>query len=638
MAIAKESIAAVRERADILAEIGSRVELKKAGSNHVGLCPFHGEKSPSFSVSATKGFFHCFGCGATGDVIEFLMKHDGMLFHEAVKDLGERLGIAIEEDQNPESIRKAQQVRQQASTLEDVCEKANTFFRQQLPESQEASKYAFGRRGLSSAIVEQYGIGYAPAGWKPLSLIFPDYSTSPRLAESGLVSDIDDENAAVGTSTRGTRGRIDRFRDRLIFPIRDVRGHCIGFGGRTINDLAPNAPKYLNSPETPIFQKHKVLYGLHEARAAIMREKTVYVTEGYMDVVMLAQHGIGNAVAAMGTALSEDHVRVLLRFTDRVCFIFDGDKAGKAAAWKSLRVILPFLLPQHSVAFLTLPGAMDPDEYLRQHGKDAFQALTAKAPALSEYLLATLTDQFGSNGILPTIEAKTQFSVAAEELVALLPETNPLKGLLLQSVDVVVGRPARSTAAITPKMSASDRLRMAAAQTYTRDASVNSGSQDGAGGEVQKRPWLSREDFLKTLPKRDAMNKVSSPSYRQTASSANTPLIHERQSLWTQLCNAVVMAPTTAATVANRITLLLDEDSADEMTLKVVLQECGSIAAKPENYPPDVLQSAIDLLLNAHKVIAKLRTDEIRLELKSMFQSGDIDEAEYSSQMLSLAR
>lgn len=633
MAIAKESITAVRERADILAEIGSRVELKKTGSNHVGLCPFHGEKSPSFSVSATKSFFHCFGCGATGDVIEFLMKHDGMLFHEAVKDLGERLGIAIEEDQDAASIRKAQQSRQQASTLEDVCEQAGAFFRQQLPKSQAASQYAT-KRGLSPEIVEQYGIGYAPTGWKPLSTIFPDYSTSPRLADAGLVSDAADEDDTTGPSARG---RIDRFRDRLIFPIRDVRGHCIGFGGRVINANVPNAPKYLNSPETPIFQKHKVLYGLHEARASIMREKTAYVTEGYMDVVMLAEHGIGNAVAAMGTALSEDHVRVLLRFTDRVCFIFDGDRAGKAAAWKSLRVILPFLLPQHSVTFLTLPGGKDPDEFLREKGRDAFSALTTKAPALSEYLLSTLTEQFGSNGVLPTVEAKTQFSVAAEELVALLPDTNPLKGLLLQSIDTALGRPPRATATVTPKMSTSDRLRMAAAQNYAKDAAINSdgqaaGDQAGAG---YKRPWLPREEFLKTLPKRVSTGGQFS---RQTSNSDSTPLKLERQSLWTQLCNAVVVAPATAVTVAARIIPLLDSDSVEEMMLMAVLQECGSITPRPESFPPDVLQSSSDLLLNAHKVIAKLRTEEIRTELNVLFQKGDIDESEYSVQMLSLGR
>lgn len=636
MAIAKESIAAVRERADILAEIGSRVELKKTGSNHVGLCPFHGEKSPSFSVSATKSFFHCFGCGATGDVIEFLMKHDGMLFHEAVKDLGERLGIAIEEDQDPASIRKTQQSRQQASTIEDVCEKASTFFRQQLTKSQEANAYVV-KRGLSSTVVEQYGIGYAPANWKPLSVVFPDYSSSPRLTEAGLVSDGVDETSVDGQITRG---RIDRFRDRLIFPIRDVRGHCIGFGGRIINATSPNAPKYLNSPETPIFQKHKVLYGLHEARAAIMREKTAYVTEGYMDVVMLAEHGIGNAVAAMGTALSEDHVRVLLRFTDRVCFIFDGDKAGKKAAWKSLRVILPFLLPQHSVAFLTLPDDMDPDEYLRLHGKDAFLTLASKAPVLSEYLLATLTEEFGVNGDLPTVEAKTQFSVAAEELMALLPDTNPLKGLLLQSIDMAVGRPARVTAVISPKMSASDRLRMAAAQSYSKEASVGSdgksaGIQPGSPSSEHKRPWLSREDFLKTLPVRDTSG---GKTYRRTTSVESTPLKYERQSLWTQLCTAVVVAPATAVAVAKRIMPLLDDDSTDEMTFKAVLQECGSIAEKSENYPLDVLQVATDLLLNAHKVIAKLRAEEIRSELKTLFQNGEIDEVEYSAQMLGLMR
>ena len=634
MAISKESIALIRERVDIVEEIGSRITLKKTGANHSGLCPFHGEKSPSFSVNQTKQFYHCFGCGVSGDVIEFLMKHDGVLFHEAVKDLGERHGIPVEEDQDEASLRRAQHVRQHLTTLEQICEQANGFFRRSLPLSENATQYALSR-GLSPEIVEQYGIGYAPAGWNQLCTVFADYSNSTQIKSAGLVIDSD-----VNGEDRPRRSRIDRFRDRLIFPIRDVRGHCIGFGGRVINANSTSAPKYLNSPETPIFLKHKVLYGLHEARAAIAREKIAYVTEGYMDVVMMAQYGVGNAVAAMGTALSEDHVRLLLRFTDRVCFIFDGDKAGISAAWKSLRVVLPFLRPQHSISFLTLENGQDPDEYLKINGKTAFLEKAGTATALSEYLMGTLAHQYGKEGLLHTVESKTQFSVAAEDLVALITDDNPLKALLLQSIDIAVGRPARQTIPSAVKISAQDRLRMAAAKSYTALAAVNGTGESlhTAGGH--QRPWLPRDEYLKTLAAQSGSARTGRKTYVTGSGlhATSSPLKHNKQSLWTQICNAVVIAPATGAQVAQLILCLLDDEAEEEKTTKIVLQECTSIPDKSDTYPADVVQGAVDLLHGATKLISRQRTQEVKDELKALFQSGAISDDEYSSQLLGLGR
>lgn len=592
MGIAKESIAQVRERADIVAEIGTRITLKKAGGSFIGLCPFHGEKSPSFSVSQSKQFFHCFGCGTHGDVIDFLVKHDGMLFQEAVKDLGERLSVKVEDDQDEQSMKRSLEHRQKSISLEDLCDKAAGQYQKQLADSPEAAAYAAGR-GLSAETLALYGIGFARNSRKGLANAFSDYSTSGLLLESGLV--LEDESEQ--------KERFDRFRDRLMFPIRDTRGRCIGFGGRTINANAPNAPRYLNSPETPIFLKHRVLYGVHEARASIMREKIAYVTEGYMDVVMMAQYGITNAVAAMGTALSDDHARLLLRFSDRVCFIFDGDKAGKAAAWKSLRVVLPLLAPRQEFTFLTLPGGADPDEYLRAQGRDSFLDIAKAAPSLSQYMLTTLLATYGKDDKLITVESRTQFSVAAEELCALIPATNPLRDMLLQEVDRAVGRPVRQLAPpAAARPSAADRLRMGAGQPE---------------GRVPRADWQrGASSYYGPAPVAPALNKSG---------------------LWERIAAAVVMAPEIAAPLADQLLALLDRESVAERVLIDVLELCENIPSKPDSHPPDQLQAASDLLGSAHKLITRQRMNEVSAELKQMRSTGEITEEEYISQMVQLS-
>ncbi len=598
MTIAKQSIDEVRERADIVTEIAARVQLKKAGGNYVGLCPFHGEKSPSFSVSPSKQFFHCFGCGQSGDVIEFLMKHDGMHFHEAVKDLGERLGVRVDEDQDEAGIARAQAARKVASTLEQVCETAAGFYRQELSRSAEALAYVDGR-GLTQEVLELYGIGYAAntVSRKALASTFPDYSTSTHLLDAGLVG-IHEE----------TKDRYDRFRDRLMFPIRDVRGRCIGFGGRVINDRSPNAPKYLNSPETPIFQKHKILYGLHEARAHIAKQKMAFVSEGYMDVVGMAQYGIGNAVASLGTAFTEDHLRVLLRFTDNICFVFDGDGAGQKAAWKSLRVALPMLEARHKFTYLTLPDGQDPDEYLKAHGSETFLKQAQVAPTLSQYLLTDLLRQHGQDGKLATVEAKTQFLVMAEELCALIPHGNPLKAMLLQEIDSHVGRAPRVTSA--PSMR--DRLRHA--------------SGDLAGLPA-KTPWLPREEWLKQQESLKTGNRML---------GVTTPVLVSK-SLWVRLGEAAVISPVKAAEMAPMIISLLDPQTKEEAMLQMVLESSHQIEPHPERYAEDQLQAAADLLSGARAAIARQRLHEVTSELQVMRAAGEISDEEYVTQMTSLA-
>jgi len=330
MAIPQSFIQELLARVDVVEVVGRYVQLKKGGANFMGLCPFHGEKSPSFSVSPAKQFFHCFGCGKNGNAIGFLMEHAGMTFVEAVKDLAQNVGMQVpEDDASPQDRARAAEQRQKQATLTDVLEKAGEAYRKHLRNSPKAIEY-FKGRGLSGEIAKHFGLGYAPEGWRSLASVFPDYQ-DPLLAESGLV--------IVNQEDGEEEKRYDRFRDRVMFPIRNVKGECIGFGGRV---LFEGTPKYLNSPETPVFSKGRELYGLFEARNALRDAGYVLVTEGYMDVVALAQLGFPNAVATLGTACTTDHVQKLFRFTDNVVFSFDGDGAGRRAARKALDGALPY--------------------------------------------------------------------------------------------------------------------------------------------------------------------------------------------------------------------------------------------------------------------------------------------------------
>ena len=384
MAIPQSFVQELLARADIVDIVGRHVQLKKGGANFMGLCPFHGEKSPSFSVSPAKQFYHCFGCGKNGNAISFLMDHAGMSFVESVKDLAQQYGLQVpEDDVSPQDRAKAAQMREQQSTLTSVLEKAGIAYIKHLRNTPKAVDY-FKGRGLSGEIAKTFGLGYAPEGWRSLASVFADYN-DPLLVESGLVitGEPGEENAA------GEAKRYDRFRDRLMFPIRNVKGECIGFGGRVFGD---EKPKYLNSPETPVFSKGRELYGLFEARTALREHGYALVTEGYMDVVALAQMGFANAVATLGTACTADHVQKLFRFTDSVVFSFDGDNAGRRAARKALDAALPFATDIRNVKFLFLPAEHDPDSFVREHGKDGFAEAVAKAMPLSKFMLEAAAD------------------------------------------------------------------------------------------------------------------------------------------------------------------------------------------------------------------------------------------------------
>ncbi|WP_281810471.1 DNA primase [Limnohabitans sp. MORI2] len=417
MAIPQSFIQELLARVDVVDVVGRYVQLKKGGANFMGLCPFHGEKSPSFSVSPAKQFFHCFGCGKNGNAIGFLMEHAGMTFIEAVKDLAQNVGMQVpEEDISPQDRARAAEQRQKQATLTDVLEKAGEAYRKQLRNSPKAIEY-FKGRGLSGEIAKHFGLGYAPEGWRSLASVFPDYQ-DPLLAESGLV--------IVNQEDGEDEKRYDRFRDRVMFPIRNVKGECIGFGGRVLGE---GTPKYLNSPETPVFSKGRELYGLFEARNALRDMGYVLVTEGYMDVVALAQLGFPNAVATLGTACTTDHVQKLFRFTENVVFSFDGDGAGRRAARKALEGALPYATDVRSVKFLFLPAEHDPDSYIREFGKEAFAHCVTEAMPLSRFLIEVARE--GCD--LHTAEGRAHMASNAKPLWTALPD-GALKRQLLSEI------------------------------------------------------------------------------------------------------------------------------------------------------------------------------------------------------------
>ena len=396
-------------RVDIVEVVGRHVQLKKAGINHKGLCPFHGEKSPSFIVSPTRQTYHCFGCGVHGNAVGFLMEHSGLGFIDAVQDLAQQVGMTVPEDEStPAERERAAAQKQRQATLNDVLAKAAEHYRRQLKGSQRAIDYLKGR-GLSGEIAAQFGLGYAPDGWRGLASVFPSYD-DPLLEESGMVIVQGDED-----TNEADRKRYDRFRDRIMFPIRSVQGDLIGFGGRVLDK---GEPKYLNSPETPVFSKGRELYGLFEARAALRQRGYALVVEGYMDVVALAQSGFGNAVATLGTACTAEHVQKLFRFTDSVVFSFDGDAAGRRAAGRALEASLPHAADTRSVRFLFLPTEHDPDSYVREFGAEAFEALVAAAVPLSRQI----AEAAGAGQDLDTAEGRAHMLANAKPLWSALPD------------------------------------------------------------------------------------------------------------------------------------------------------------------------------------------------------------------------
>ncbi|MDR0735527.1 MAG: DNA primase [Zoogloeaceae bacterium] len=388
----------VLARVDIVDLIDKYVPLKKAGANYMACCPFHNEKTPSFTVSPSKQFYHCFGCGAHGTAIGFLMEYQGMGFVDAVKELAASMGMQVPEERSHRGGNAEHGSR--LRRLSERMSEAQAFYKAALEKNERAASY-LKNRGLSDEVAARFGMGYAPEGWQTLQAVFADYA-SPEMLATGLV--IDSENGR----------RHDRFRDRIMFPIINARGEVIGFGGRILDQ---GEPKYLNSPETPLFEKGRELFGLPQARQALREENCAIVVEGYMDVVALAQHDVGNAVATLGTATTPTHVQKLLRQVDRVVFCFDGDAAGRKAASRALDNALEALADNKIIAFAFLPEPEDPDSFIRKAGKNAFTRLIAQAVPLSDFLLRELSARCD----LTTSEGKARLVAEAKPLLLRIP-------------------------------------------------------------------------------------------------------------------------------------------------------------------------------------------------------------------------
>jgi DNA primase len=411
-------------RTDIVEIIEPKVALKKSGQNYSGLCPFHQEKSPSFSVSQEKQFYYCFGCQASGSALKFLMEFDRLDFVSAVETLAGRLGLAVPNDRSEgdeEAFKKRNATFEILSTAKD-------FYKQQLkghPERQRAVDY-LKQRGLTGQIAAKFELGFAPPGWQHLLGDQGDDETAVRgLLAAGLI---------VDQQTEGKR--YDRFRDRVMFPIRDLRGRTIAFGGRVIGD---GKPKYLNSPETEVFHKGQELYGLFEARKSVNKLSRLLVVEGYMDVVALAQNGIEFAVATLGTATSDDHIQRMYRIVSEIVFCFDGDAAGLRAAWKALLTVLPHLSDGRSARFMFLPSGDDPDTLVRRVGQSKFLESIDAAQSVSDWFFTKLTEDLAAEGI-PTedIAGKAALSNRAMPLINLMPD-GVFRQLMIDALSTATG-------------------------------------------------------------------------------------------------------------------------------------------------------------------------------------------------------
>ena len=603
-------------RVDIVEVVGRHVQLKKGGANLSGLCPFHAEKSASFTVSPSKQFYHCFGCGASGDAIRFLTEYSGMTFIDAVKDLAQPVGLQVPDDGvSPADREHAAAQKQRRSTLTEVLAKAAEAYRKQLKQSPRAIDYLKGR-GLSGEIAAQFGLGYAPDGWRSLASVFPSYD-DPLLEESGMVIAKEAEDAAptgpsepTGPSAGppqadpypprgladmpGGRGassgkRYDRFRDRIMFPIKSVQGDVIGFGGRVLDR---GEPKYLNSPETPVFSKGRELYGLFEGRPAIRQRGYALVVEGYMDVVALAQSGFGNAVATLGTACTPDHLQKLFRFTESVVFSFDGDKAGRRAAGRALEASLPHASDTRTIRFLFLPAEHDPDSYVREFGAPAFEQCVAQAVPLSRQLI----EAAGEGCDLTTAEGRAHMLANAKPLWSALPDGTLKRQLLADiaaaardEVDQLLRQWGHAPARAAPREGAS------AYRPPTRRASRVS---KGAASLLDRAIWLllHRSELWTQLDGESHDLLAAQPGPYDTFFGCIERCVHEH-------------GPLAPAAMLGELRQKAEADN-----------EGGAVLARIAEFHDPEPES--DIAHELSLVVLKLRLNAVDEELKLLFDSG----------------
>jgi DNA primase len=500
--IPKSFIDELIAKADIVEVVGARVTLKKAGSNYKGLCPFHGEKTPSFIVTPSRGTYHCFGCSVHGTAIGFLMAYDNLEFPEAVEALAEMMGLEV-----PREATGVPERKEENEELYTLLREADQIYRAALRSSETAIAY-LKKRGIDGPTAGRFGIGYAPDAWDTvLRTLGTSDARIEKLIQAGLVV------------TNDSGRRYDRFRDRIMFPIRNApRGQIIGFGGRV---LGSGEPKYLNSPETPIFRKGHELYGLYEARQSPGRPKQIIVVEGYLDVASLVQHGVEYAVATLGTATTTENLRRLTRLTDRILFCFDGDRAGRAAAWRALETALPYGGGTLELKFLLLPEGDDPDSFVRTKGPDAFRALAEKAAPLSDFLVKELTTRVD----MGTVDGRSRFQAIAKPLLKRLPE-----GTYRAAVMDALGASLHLTPDLLNEM-------MSDAAPSQTPPTVPSGA---------KRKTLVQRVISLALHYPEAAKDIAHPEQLEALNQPGTPLLRRILTL-----AASLPAPTTAQLLEN---------------------------------------------------------------------------------------
>lgn len=485
-------------RIDIVALIGERVNLKKAGKNYQGLCPFHDEKSPSFSVSPDKQFYHCFGCGESGTALKFLMEYDRLEFVPAVEALASMVGVEVQREGGGAPVRRV------GTELYEVLERASRIFQARLRKAPDAIAYLKGR-ALTGQTAKDFELGFAPEAWDTMmTALGPNTTTA-----SGKKGASEEELLRAGLLTQNDRGRrYDRFRNRIMFPIRDTRGRVIGFGGRV---MGQGEPKYLNSPETDVFKKGQELYGLFEARKALRQIDEFFVVEGYMDVIALAQAGISNAVATLGTASGTVHFEKLYRFAPRVICCFDGDNAGRGAAWKALAAALPALKDGCQLRFMFLPDGEDPDSLVNAEGKDGFLQRAAGGVSALDYLFDTLAK--GLDLSMPDDQAR--LAHLAKPLIDTVPD-GVLRGLLLERLEQHAGQAAVRHLQNSPPPAANAPARPAnSAPPRAAGASARSTPPPGRESQRTRRllmMLLKQPQFGRDLPAADAAALADVPS------------------------------------------------------------------------------------------------------------------------------
>ena len=505
--IPNDFIQTLLSRVDIVDVIERYVPLKKAGANFAACCPFHYEKSPSFTVSPTKQFYHCFGCGAHGTAIGFLIEHAGMTFPEAVEQLAQQVGLTV--PRAAAGTESAGPRKDELTYLSDLLDAAATYYKNQLRATPRAIDY-LKQRGLTGEIAARFRLGFAPDGWQNLETAVPDYGDK-AMETAGLV--------IIGDGGR----RYDRFRDRIMFPITDAQGRIIGFGGRVLDH---GEPKYLNSPETPLFIKGRELYGLFQARHAIRDAGNVIVVEGYMDAVALAQQGVEYVVATLGTATTGDHVKKLFRQADRIVFCFDGDAAGQRAAWRALENALPALTDGKEAAFLFLPEEHDPDSYVREFGRAAFEELLGEAMPLSDYFIRELERRHAP----ATAEGRAALVTAAKPYFESLAAP-VLRLLLKKRLADTVGLTETELAPLLPAAIQKPLLPPSNGPESTRRSGSSRGSRaPGVQAQTAAGPYLAIIRYLLQRPSLATSFVEASPKHpSREARALNVLLAHLRE-------------------------------------------------------------------------------------------------------------